>query len=128
MATHSTRFAAPALALAFAFALPATMPAQQQAPAAPGASRATTAPTTEAASAVSLDRIRRQLRETPPTRDVTGPSSLLKLEYYVQVVGTPPPIDFFKDFHIGRGPNVQYGGMTHDEFLRVTAPFWRKTW
>jgi hypothetical protein len=74
---------------------------------------------------VSLDRIRRQLKEPPTTRE-SSQSSLLKLEYYVQVVGTPPPIDFFKDFNIGRASSVQYGGMTHAEFLRVTAPFWRK--
>ncbi len=78
-----------------------------------------------AASSVSLNRIRRMLRETPPTAP-SGASSLLKLQYYVEVVGTPPTIDFFKDFNIGKASSVQYGGMTHDEFLRITAPFWRK--
>jgi hypothetical protein len=78
-----------------------------------------------AASSVSLDRIRRMLRETPPTPP-SGTSSLLKLHYYVEVVGTPPSIDFFKDFNIGKASSVQYGGMTHDEFLKITAPFWRK--
>ena len=74
---------------------------------------------------VSLSRIRKQLGETRPPRDPSL-SSLLKLEYYVQVVGTPPPIDFFKEFNIGRASSVQYGGMTHAEFIRMTQPFWRK--
>jgi hypothetical protein len=73
---------------------------------------------------VSLARIRRQLRETPPSAATR--SSLLKIEYYVDVVGRSPRIDFFKDFNIGRASSVQYGGMTHAEFLRATAPFWRK--
>jgi hypothetical protein len=100
-----------------------------QVPAAQPGSRAETVLPGETAPVidVSLDRIRRQLRETPPTKDASQ-SSLLKLEYYIQVIGTPPPIDFFKDFHIGRTSTIRYGGMTHDEFLRVTAPFWRRTW
>jgi hypothetical protein len=111
-----------------AFALVTVLPAfAQQGPA--GAFPAAQARPASAAPAsptidVSLERIRRQLRETPPSKE--SQSSLLKLEYYVQVVGTPPPIDFFKDFNIGRVSPVQYGGMTHSEFLRITAPFWRK--
>jgi hypothetical protein len=129
MAPHSTRSAARVLALAFVLA-PLAAQGQDQLPAAapPPVNRGSAQPTAAAPSIVSLDRIRRQLRETPPTRDPSGVSSLLKLEYYVQVVGSPPPIDFFKDFNIGRGSAVQYGGMTHDEFLRVTAPFWRRRW
>jgi len=71
---------------------------------------------------VSLDRIRRQLRETPPART----SSPLKLEYHVEVVGTAPKLKLFVGFDIGRHTAVQYGGMTHAEFLRLTAPPWRK--
>jgi len=71
---------------------------------------------------VSLDRIRRQLRETPPTRT----SSPLKLEYHVEVVGTAPRLKLFVGFDIGRDTAVQYGGMTHAEFLKLTAPPWRR--
>ena len=78
-----------------------------------------------AAMGVSLDRIRRLLRETPPTKR-SEVSSLLKLEYYIDVVGRSPRIEFFKDFEIGRATAVQYGGMTHAEFMRLTAPPWRK--
>jgi hypothetical protein len=77
------------------------------------------------AMGVSLDRIRRLLRETPPTK-LSATSSLLKLEYHIEVVGKAPRIEFFKDFDIGRATAVRYGGMTHAEFLRVTAPPWRK--
>jgi len=71
---------------------------------------------------VSLDRIRRQLRETPPTRT----SSPLKLEYHVEVIGTAPKLNLFVGFDISRVTAVQYGGMTHAEFLKVTAPPWRR--
>lgn len=71
---------------------------------------------------ISLDRIRRQLRETPPART----SSPLKLEYHIEVVGRAPTLDFFTDFDIGKLSPVQYGGMTHAEFLNITAPPWRK--
>jgi hypothetical protein len=74
---------------------------------------------------VSLDRIRKLLRETPPTKP-SGVSSLLRLEYHVEVVGKEPRVDFFKDFNIGKVTAVQYGGMTHAEFMRVTAPFWHR--
>jgi hypothetical protein len=71
---------------------------------------------------ISLDRIRRQLREVPPTRT----SSPLKLEYHIEVVGRAPAIDFFSTFSIDKLTAVQYGGMTHAEFLRVTVPPWRR--
>ena len=70
---------------------------------------------------VSLDRIRRQLRETPPT----PASSRLKLEFHIEVVGRAPKIDFFEGFDIKTTSPVQYGGMTHAEFLWVTRPPWR---
>jgi hypothetical protein len=71
---------------------------------------------------ISLDRIRRKLREAPPT----GASSPLRLEYHIEVIGTAPKIDFFSGFDIGKLSPVQYGGMTHAEFLHITRPPWRK--
>jgi hypothetical protein len=73
------------------------------------------------AMGVSLDRIRRQLRESPPT---LGPW-LIRLDYHVEVVAKAPPIELLKGFNIGASSAVQYGGMTHSEFLRITAPPWR---
>jgi len=115
-----------AILVAFVLAPLAAAGAAAQTPGAQAEPRAKAAATGAVpAIDVSLARIRKQLGDTPPPRDPSR-SSLLRLEYYVQVVGTPPPIDFFKEFNIGRVSSVQYGGMTHAEFLRVTAPFWRK--
>jgi hypothetical protein len=115
------------LVAVFMLALPPAAPAQQQ----PPRSITPHAEGTPAGDAVprqggpSLARIRRLLRETPPAQ-ASGKLSLLKLEYYIQVVGTAPRVDFFKEFKIGPATAVQYGGMTHSEFLRMVAPPWRK--
>ncbi len=71
---------------------------------------------------ISLDRIRRQLRESPPT---IGPS-VLKLQYHIEVVAKAPPIELLKGFNIDKASAVPYGGMTHAEFLNIVAPPWRK--
>jgi hypothetical protein len=94
---------------------------------APAQARAGTASRGDEASSpgVSLDRIRRLLRDAAPAQPSTNPS-VLKVEYHVEVVGKAPRIDFFKNFDIGRGTAVQYGGMTHGEFLGLTAPWWRR--
>jgi len=119
--------AATAVVVALALALVAVAGAKPQAQAEQSQPQAKAAPPGGdlPAMGVSLDRIRRLLRETPPTT-LSGTSSLLKLEFYIEVVGRPPRIEFFKDFNIGRGTAVQYGGMTHAEFMKVTAPPWRK--
>jgi hypothetical protein len=112
--------------LVFVLTLPNMAVATPQAPAAQPRAEAQAVTPSPAPPAidVSLRRVRRMLRETPPTAPAKSP--LANLEYYVQVVGESPRIDFFKDFNIGRASAVQYGGMTHAEFLKVTAPFWRK--
>jgi hypothetical protein len=70
---------------------------------------------------VSLDRIRRQLRESPPTMT----ASVMKLQYHIEVIGKMPPIEILKGFNIDKRSAVPYGGMTHSEFLKITAPPWR---
>ena len=126
MVTRWRKSAVRTVVLAFVVSLTAALCADAQAPIAqPAPQPSAAAPGAAPVVDVSLARIRKQLRETPPS-PAPSHSSLLKLEYYVQVVGTPPPIDFFKDFNIGLASSVQYGGMTHAEFIRVTAPFWRK--
>jgi len=77
------------------------------------------------AMGVSLDRIRRLLGEKPPT-EPSAKFSSLRLEYHLEVVGKSPRVEFFKDFDIGKVTAVQYGGMTHAEFMKLTAPFWHK--
>lgn len=66
---------------------------------------------------ISLDRIREELRETPPTQ-----SNLLRYDFHVEVYGTNPGVDLFKDFDLSPGGAVRYGGMTHSEFLGVVTP------
>jgi hypothetical protein len=89
----------------------------------PVASGAPSRPAAAAASIpVSLARIRRELRESPPRKR----SSILNLEFHVEVVGQAPRVLFFKDFNMNKGAAVQYGGMTHSEFMQLVAPPWRK--
>ena len=71
---------------------------------------------------VSLDRIRRELREQPPVKM----DSVARLQYHIEVVGKAPRIDIIRGFNIDRTSAVPYGGMTHAEFLKLTAPPWRK--
>jgi len=70
---------------------------------------------------VSITRIRKLLKETPPR---SGPS-VLKLEYHVEVVAAAPKIFFFEEFKLHPGSGVPYGGMTHREFLQMVGR-WRK--
>jgi hypothetical protein len=65
---------------------------------------------------VSLDRIRRKLSQAPPSKS-TG----LKLEYYVEVYGKSPRLDFLAEFDATSGA-VQYGSPTHREFLDLVTP------
>lgn len=65
---------------------------------------------------VSLERIRRQLRELPESTE-----SNLRLSYYIEVYGRAPAVDLFGGFDLHTGP-VPYGGPTHAEFLDVVTP------
>jgi hypothetical protein len=66
---------------------------------------------------ISIDRIQRQLKETPPS---TKPSAL-HLEFHVDVYGKSPAIDLFQGIDLKAAP-VRYGGMTHQEFLDQVTP------
>jgi hypothetical protein len=66
---------------------------------------------------ISLERVRRELRELPPVT-----STLLRYDFHVDVYGENPKVDFFKDFDLSAGGAVRYGGMTHAEFLEVATP------
>src|SRR5512136_2538294 len=56
---------------------------------------------------ISLNRIRRELREVPPVK-----SNLLRYDFHVDVYGQNPKVDFFKDFDLSPNGSVRYGGMT----------------
>jgi hypothetical protein len=66
---------------------------------------------------ISLDRVRKELRELPPVQ-----TNLLRYDFHVDVYGENPSVDFFKDFDLSASGAVRYGGMTHAEFLDVTTP------
>jgi hypothetical protein len=66
---------------------------------------------------ISLERVRRELRELPPVQ-----STLLRYDFHVDVYGENPKVDFFKDFDLAARGAVRYGGMTHAEFLDVVTP------
>ena len=67
---------------------------------------------------VSLDRIRRELRQAEARPQEPG---TINLRYHVEVFGQAPRLDFFKDFPLDVGP-VPYGGPTHREFLEFVTP------
>jgi hypothetical protein len=68
---------------------------------------------------VSLERIRRELlQQTRTTESRDG----LRLSYYVEVYGRAPRLELFTpEDNLVNSP-VMYGGMTHQEFLRVVTP------
>jgi hypothetical protein len=68
---------------------------------------------------VSFERIKRELRETPPA---PKSSSLLHLNFHVEVYGKAPKIDLLAGVDLSPTGAVRYGGMTHREFLDVTMP------
>jgi hypothetical protein len=68
---------------------------------------------------VSFERIKRELRETPPA---PRKSSVLHLEFHVEVYGKAPKIDLLAGVDLRPTGAVRYGGMTHREFLDVTTP------
>lgn len=68
---------------------------------------------------VSVVRIKRTLDTTPPA---DPKSSLLRLNYYVDVYGQFSPIDLFDGVDLSPGGPIQYGGMTHAEFLSMVTP------
>ncbi len=67
---------------------------------------------------VSISRIRRGLRELPPS-PVKDP---LRLNYYIEVYGSMPVWRILNGVDLTGGGPVRYGGMTYNEFLRVTTP------
>jgi hypothetical protein len=65
---------------------------------------------------VSIERIRRKLAQAAPSK-TTG----LRLEYYVEVYGRSPRLDFLAEFDPTTDA-VQYGSPTHQEFLNLVTP------
>jgi hypothetical protein len=70
---------------------------------------------------VSLKQIRRQLDTTPTLPPAPGTG--LRYDFYVNVYGTRPAIEFFKDFDLSMYGPVKWGGVTHQEILNAVTPF-----
>lgn len=70
---------------------------------------------------VSLKSIRRQLKDAPPTKQASGTG--MRYDFFVDVLGKRPAIDFFKDFDLSTGGGVRWGGATHQEILNAVTPF-----
>ena len=66
---------------------------------------------------VSFERIKRGLRLTPASTAKTP----LRLEFYVEVQGTAPPILLFQPGELATGP-VPYGAPTHSDVLELFTP------
>jgi len=94
----------------------ASAPVSQHKPRPPGSSQGQPPPDFDALG-VSFDRIKRELRLSPPSTVKTP----LKLEFYVEVHGTAPPILLFKPGELTTGP-VPYGAPTHSDVLELFTP------
>jgi hypothetical protein len=70
---------------------------------------------------VSLKNIRRQVPETPPGQQSTATG--LRYDFFIDVFGKRPAINFFKDFDLSKGGAVRWGGVTHQEILNAVTPY-----
>jgi hypothetical protein len=110
----------PRLVLAIVLLAASTAGAQDRPPAQPPADRQATASAPALAVEqlpISIDRIQKKLAIAPATTNIGG----LKLEYYIQVYGTAPKIDFFTGFDARTGP-VPHSAPTHGDMLDVVTP------
>ena len=67
---------------------------------------------------VSLERIQTKL-ERLPSRDEA--SSLLRLDFYVEVYAEAPKIDYFQGFDLDNAP-IAHGVPTHSHMMAVMSP------
>jgi hypothetical protein len=110
----------------FGFFVPAAK-AQQQAPQstatpAPHAqSQPQAPPPTADGMGVSLKSIRRQASVPPGTERQSWAG--MRYDFFVDVFGKRPAIDFFKDFDLSKGGAVRYGSVTHQELLDAATPY-----
>lgn len=70
---------------------------------------------------VSLDQIRQQLKDVPALPPAPGTG--MRYDFFVNVYGTRPAIEFFRDFDLSTLGPVKWGGVTHQEILNAVTPF-----
>ncbi len=78
-------------------------------------------PQTPDSLGVSLKQIRQQLKNVPELPPAPGKG--LRYDFFVNVYGTRPAINFFKDFDLSMYGPVKWGGVTHQEILDAVTPF-----
>lgn len=96
-----------------------TSGAAERSPAAQPGSQA--APASAEALGVSLRAIRQQLKEARLLP--RAPGAGLRYDFFVDVLGKRPAIEFFKDFDLSTEGAVRWGGVTHQEILNAVTPF-----
>jgi hypothetical protein len=103
--------------------LVATASPQEPAKAAANAAQppAQTAPPSADAMGVSLKNIRQQVPQTAPSERRSG--SGLRYDFFVDVFGKRPAIEFFREFDLSTGGPVRWGGVTHQEILNAVTPY-----
>ena len=69
---------------------------------------------------VSLKNIRNQLKNVPALPP--SPGAGMRYDFYVDVFGTRPAVEFFKDFDLSNTGPVRWGGATHQEILNMITP------
>jgi hypothetical protein len=114
------------LTAAVAAALAMAPLAWAQTPGAPGGTPAAqVSPQVKEPSAesmgVSLRAIRQQFKEAPLLP--LAPGAGLRYDFFVDVLGKRPAIEFFKDFDLSTEGAVKWGGVTHQEILNAVTPF-----
>lgn len=67
---------------------------------------------------ISVVRVRRQLASLPPY----DPAGGLRLDFFIDVYGQAPSLDLFTGIDLSGKGGVQYGPMTHAEFLEFVTP------
>jgi hypothetical protein len=99
----------------------AQQPPAQQPPASQTQPQTQSKPPSAESMGVSLKNIRKQVSETSPSQASNG--SGLRYDFFVDVFGKRPAIDFFKDFDLSKGGAVKWGGVTHQEILNAVTPY-----
>lgn len=116
------RFGVRAARLVVIAAILAPSARAQQPPANPPARPAQAKPSSPSAESmgVSLKNIRKQLDAAPPVRKASVPG--MRYDFFVDVLGKRPAIEFFKDFDLSTQSGVRWGGVTHQEILNAATP------
>jgi hypothetical protein len=78
-------------------------------------------PPTADAMGVSLKNVRRHASVPPGTEQQSGTG--MHYDFFVDVFGKRPAIDFFKDFDLSTKGAVRYGSVTHEELLNAVTPY-----